>query len=431
MQLSEIPFYDAFLSYSSKDQRWVERLANKLKEDGFDVFYDHWCISGGQNIPKTIETGLEKSLKIIFVLTPDSVKSKWTEFETKYDWDKIYLNDSDKLFPLLIKKCEIPKRISNKKLFDFTKGSFEENYKLLKENLLSLQSLSIGPYQLTDDAYFRKQFIDFICKKIKFYYAYSDEQINKNRLIFDELTTNAFIHPKVQNNIVDVTYRINNHSINLEVRDKGNGFDIAKKIKKAKSFIKKLPLFSKGRGIYTVFFACDLLGNKSDETGHCITATIFKEPVLITTFNGRGELIAREKSKYIKFTSKDLTIIRVNETSIDSSNAKFFEKVLFSYVLNESVKKLIIDLNSAEYITSIGSGVLIAAYREFCKNGSKASNFALVIPSHEIYDLYSLLQFDSVFLIFDSLDRALEYFDSQQTDDPQRDLFKNLFLPKL
>jgi hypothetical protein len=79
-----------FLSHSSSDKGFVERLAAQLLKYGFDVWYDKFEIGVGDSLLETIRQGIEESAYVILVLSPDSVNSDWvqTEIELAVDVEK-------------------------------------------------------------------------------------------------------------------------------------------------------------------------------------------------------------------------------------------------------------------------------------------------------------------------------------------------------
>lgn len=58
--------YDAFLSHSSKDKAVVRDVAERLRGDGVEVWFDEWEIKAGDSIPAKIEEGLERSRPFSF-----------------------------------------------------------------------------------------------------------------------------------------------------------------------------------------------------------------------------------------------------------------------------------------------------------------------------------------------------------------------------
>lgn len=71
-----------FISYSSKDEEFVSRLAMDLRtREGIDVWFDQWEINPGDTIPEKLEEGLSEAEVLVLVLSPDSVNSRWVEYE--------------------------------------------------------------------------------------------------------------------------------------------------------------------------------------------------------------------------------------------------------------------------------------------------------------------------------------------------------------
>ena len=53
--------YDVFLSHSAKDKAVVRSLAERLRQDGLEMWFDEWVLKPGDSIPAKIEDGLEHS----------------------------------------------------------------------------------------------------------------------------------------------------------------------------------------------------------------------------------------------------------------------------------------------------------------------------------------------------------------------------------
>lgn len=69
-----------FLSYSSKDRQPVERLAEKLKAQGFEVWTDREILPG-EDWQSAIETALDQASVFLFILSENSWGSPWQELE--------------------------------------------------------------------------------------------------------------------------------------------------------------------------------------------------------------------------------------------------------------------------------------------------------------------------------------------------------------
>ncbi|MFP4104147.1 toll/interleukin-1 receptor domain-containing protein, partial [Coleofasciculus sp.] len=109
----------AFISHSSIDKPFVERLATDLRSrEGIDAWLDKWEILPGDRIPDKLEDGLTNAGILVLVLSPDSVNSQWVSYE-KDAWLMAQVEEEKKaklelitpsrrLIPVLYKDCEKP-----------------------------------------------------------------------------------------------------------------------------------------------------------------------------------------------------------------------------------------------------------------------------------------------------------------------------------
>ncbi|MDR0930321.1 MAG: toll/interleukin-1 receptor domain-containing protein [Clostridiales bacterium] len=107
-----------FISHATKDKPFAESLFVQLAEDGHDPWIDSE-ICGGQSIPDEISKALDASDYILVILSPNSIESNWvkTEWQSMF-WREIGENRI-KVIPILLKDCEIPHLLKNKKYIDF------------------------------------------------------------------------------------------------------------------------------------------------------------------------------------------------------------------------------------------------------------------------------------------------------------------------
>jgi len=74
--------YDAFISHASEDKDgFVRPLAEKLEEQGVNVWYDEFELSVGNQLRKSIDRGLANSSYGIVVLSPNFFDKGWPEME--------------------------------------------------------------------------------------------------------------------------------------------------------------------------------------------------------------------------------------------------------------------------------------------------------------------------------------------------------------
>jgi hypothetical protein len=74
--------YDVFISHASEDKNDVVRpLANALKLNGLDVWYDEFELNIGDSLRRKIDKGLANSKFGIVVLSKNFIKKGWTNYE--------------------------------------------------------------------------------------------------------------------------------------------------------------------------------------------------------------------------------------------------------------------------------------------------------------------------------------------------------------
>jgi len=95
----------AFLSYSHKDEEFVEGLYHKLARDGVDCFFDKESIAWGANWVLELEKGIDECDIIVLVLSPAFCQSEWTKIERTSTIVDDPSGFKKKLRPLLLVPC--------------------------------------------------------------------------------------------------------------------------------------------------------------------------------------------------------------------------------------------------------------------------------------------------------------------------------------
>src|SRR3954454_2704348 len=117
---------NVFLSHASIDKPFVTDIKHGL-EDGGDIkcWLDEGEIDFGQNIAAQINEGLRRSDLLLLFLSPDSMKSNWVEEEwtAKY-WSGVNSKETH-LIPVLIRDCQLPSLLQNKKYIDLRTNQLE------------------------------------------------------------------------------------------------------------------------------------------------------------------------------------------------------------------------------------------------------------------------------------------------------------------
>jgi hypothetical protein len=114
--------FDVFLSYSSADKVWVNDLYEFLKSSGYRVCYDVTDFPYGCCIPKAIADAVSGSNKVIAIVSPSYVKSRWTEMEYVMSVRQILDMEAprDSLLPILYKPCKMPLQLKCFRYIDYS-----------------------------------------------------------------------------------------------------------------------------------------------------------------------------------------------------------------------------------------------------------------------------------------------------------------------
>lgn len=94
---------EVFLSHSSRNRRFVDRLAVVLRDHGVPVWYSRTSLKGAQQWHDEIGAALARCDWFIVVLSPSSVKSKWVKRELLFTLREDRYED--RIVPLLHRKC--------------------------------------------------------------------------------------------------------------------------------------------------------------------------------------------------------------------------------------------------------------------------------------------------------------------------------------
>ena len=110
-----IEFYSCFISYSTKDQEFAERLHADLQAKGVRCWFAPHDIKGGRKLHEQIDEAIRLHDKLLLILSKHSMKSAWikTEAATARAFEK--RKRKQVLFPITLAPFESVKRW---KLFD-------------------------------------------------------------------------------------------------------------------------------------------------------------------------------------------------------------------------------------------------------------------------------------------------------------------------
>ena len=99
--MKPIEYYTCFISYSSKDNKFAQRLHADLQDNGVRCWFASHDMKIGDKIRQRIDESIRMYDKLLLILSQDSVRSAWveTEVEKAFSKEKRKKKD-DVLFPI-------------------------------------------------------------------------------------------------------------------------------------------------------------------------------------------------------------------------------------------------------------------------------------------------------------------------------------------
>src|SRR5438045_1468739 len=83
LTIDPIEFYSCFISYSSLDENFAERLYSDLQDSGIRCWYAPEDLKIGEEIRVGIDQSIRLHDKLLLVLSETSVKSQWVQQEVE------------------------------------------------------------------------------------------------------------------------------------------------------------------------------------------------------------------------------------------------------------------------------------------------------------------------------------------------------------
>jgi hypothetical protein len=122
-----------FISYSSKDEKFVTRLVRDLRHVGHDVWHDAMEIVPGQDIAQKISDGIRDAEYFVLVLTPDAMRSGWVSQEWQAAFTR-HVHGRLVFIPVMRRRCSPPVLLQGKNYADFT-GKYMKGFAALARAL--------------------------------------------------------------------------------------------------------------------------------------------------------------------------------------------------------------------------------------------------------------------------------------------------------
>ena len=99
-EMDPIQFYSCFISYSTKDQDFAERLHSRMRDKGLRVWFAPEDMQAGRKMHEQVDEAIRLYDKLLLVLSEHSVGSKWVRDEIRRARRAEVREGRRKLFPI-------------------------------------------------------------------------------------------------------------------------------------------------------------------------------------------------------------------------------------------------------------------------------------------------------------------------------------------
>jgi TIR domain-containing protein len=114
-----LEFYSCFISYSTKDQEFADRLYADLQNKGVRCWFAPHDIEAGKKIHEQIDVAIRTHEKLLLILSPNSMNSEWVKTEIRKARKRERTEKKRVLFPVRLVSFEA---IRDWELFDVDEG---------------------------------------------------------------------------------------------------------------------------------------------------------------------------------------------------------------------------------------------------------------------------------------------------------------------
>ncbi|MDX1995301.1 MAG: TIR domain-containing protein [bacterium] len=126
MQRQEV---GVFISYSHEDRLTANLFSQRVEEMGFRTWIDFTELKGGDEWKKSIDRALTQSVAMLVLLTPESVRSSWVQYEVERAQEY-----NCTVIPLMMRYTALPAFLDHLHYIDF-RDRMEQAFKELNRAL--------------------------------------------------------------------------------------------------------------------------------------------------------------------------------------------------------------------------------------------------------------------------------------------------------
>ena len=114
--------HDAFLNYSSVDERKVTQLATSLQQRGLSIWFAPWFLgsASARLQPRMIiDSALQSSRNLLFCLSPTACNEDWRELDRNTQLFRKSSDSPRSLFTVMVEDCPLPSSLRKYRYFDY------------------------------------------------------------------------------------------------------------------------------------------------------------------------------------------------------------------------------------------------------------------------------------------------------------------------
>lgn len=113
-------FASCFISYSTKDQQFAERLYKDLLSHGIRCWFAPHSVQGGKKLNEQISIAIQNHDRLLLILSEHSIRSEWVKTEIGKARQNERKNGCKMLFPIRLVAFEV---LQSWECFDATSGT--------------------------------------------------------------------------------------------------------------------------------------------------------------------------------------------------------------------------------------------------------------------------------------------------------------------
>ncbi|XP_033490595.2 uncharacterized protein LOC117262062 [Epinephelus lanceolatus] len=140
--------YHVFISYSSTDYQWTHSLINQLESCGLQVCYHERDFTPGRTVLENMSDCIQESQKVLLVLSPEFVRSRWCLLEANMSLFRDCLERKPMVPVLLEPGVSVPLHLCHLTYLEASDPDFKNKLlKVLCTPNQQLQGSTVIPFQ--------------------------------------------------------------------------------------------------------------------------------------------------------------------------------------------------------------------------------------------------------------------------------------------